>query len=160
MVKKLTIFLLFSFILSVTQYVHATTQMPDDLIYNGSTYKVWDFQLSREMTKNESAFFSKPENRDKRMKVTSNWDGIDITLTIKNSKLYVTKIEFDNYEVLGKPSYKEVFGVDIPKEGMFADWYSGKLITKPYSWHMDESSYTFVFENGVLIDVKKGPTNE
>lgn len=158
MVKKLIISLCISFILPLTQYAYATTQRSDNLIYNDTIYKVWNFQLSREMTESMTAFFDKPENRDKRMIVTSNEDGIAVALAIKNDKLYITKIEFDNYEALGRPSYKEVLGVGIPKEGLFADWYSGELITKPYSWHMNESLRTFVFENGVLKDVK-GPAN-
>ncbi|NQU73418.1 MAG: hypothetical protein HQ547_01730 [Candidatus Omnitrophica bacterium] len=159
---KRVMLLCLSIVLLFNQYAHATTQRSDDLIYDGKTYQVWGFTLSDKMTENKIIFFDKPEYPSKGVMVTSNWDGIGVSLVVKNNKLYVMKIDLDIWaeKSAEMPPYKDVFGIDIPKQGLFADWYSGELITEPWSWHRNESSHTFFFENGVLKEVKKGPVQE
>lgn len=157
---KKTIFLIALIVITLTQHTYATTQVGDNLTYNGNEYKVWVFTLSDKMGENKAKFFKDPEHSGKGIVTTANWDGVVVDLIIKDNKLYVTKIDLDAWEDVGKPSCEDVFGVTMPEGGLFADWYSGELITEPYSWHMDGSSHTFVIKNGILTELKKGPLQE
>ena len=63
-----------------------------------------------------------------------------------------------NWEILGRPSSKDIYGVDIPEEGLITDWFSGELSTEPWLWNKEETTETYCFEKGVLQEIKKGPT--
>lgn len=159
---RVTIFriIVISTVLFLNQYAYATIQESDSLLYKDKKYEVYGFELTDEMSKNRMTFLKETGNVDNCWASTSNWDGISISLSVKDNKLYITKIDLDNWELLGKPSCQVVFGISIPEEGLFANWFSGELRPTFYSWHADESSFTFYFKKGVLEEIRKGPTQE
>ena len=70
-----------------------------------------------------------------------------MTLLLKGNKLYVTEILLGRFEeAKKKPSEIEAFGVDIPKDGLLADWFSGKL----YLGGFNSPKGKLLFDEGIL----------
>lgn len=149
--------IMISIVLFLHQYVYATVQVADKLLYDGKEYDVHGFKLTDEMNARRMTFLKETGNAEHSCSTSANWDGIEVNLSIKDNKLYITKIDLDNWELLGKPSCQEVFGTSIPKKGLFANWFSGELRPTFYPWDANEPSSTFFyFKNGVLVEIKKG----
>lgn len=151
---KRILYISVSIFLLLNTCAFATMQRPDYLINDGETYKTWGFTLSPQMIENKERFVKKPENADKVVYASNDWAGIVTSLLVKDSKLYVLKIDLTCWAGSEIPSNEDVFGIDIPERGLFADWYSGKIYT---SW--DKEGF-FYFENGILKKIKKNPTEQ
>jgi len=134
------------------QYSHATPLRPDTLFYKDKIHGVYGFYLTRKMHINRLDFLKRNGFKKKEVFWLDDPDGMHITLALKDGKLYLTKIDIDEWEFMGKPSYEDFFGVNIPKGGLFAYWFSGELISPsdPYSIS-DESSLKFYFRKGLLF---------
>ena len=150
------IFLLsLSFLLMCSNCFCETAQESDNLIYEEQTYDVWNFALSRHMNDAKWFAFNDPKY-DMWVPEQENWDGITMTLQIKDNKLYINKIIIDVWTKAEDPSYMEIFEVDIPEQGLFADWFTGQMMTEVDKGLLKDSSLTFIIEKGVVKEVIKG----
>ena len=129
--------------------------MGDRLIYKGDTISVYPFILEKyiyEHPKKEEAY---KEIYKSGYGPTSCWRGFVALFELKNDSLFLVKthgkIDIDLSVTFGK------------KNNVFIGWYSGAL-TSPKNnkiyWHdgwggFYEYETDFVFENGILKDVKE-----
>jgi hypothetical protein len=115
-----TILILFSFSIAL-----ATAQIPDKIIYEGESYKLFTNPL-------ESYFKLHPDKKpETNIVMTSLWRGYVATFDIKDNKLFVKDIEIkvqkndDNNKIEWKSVLDEVFP---DKDSLYMDWYSGLLV--------------------------------
>lgn len=157
--KSLIIILLLSF----SQDVFATAQIPDQLIYKGTTYHLNNNPL-------ETYFKEHPKKRPEG-DITSSalWRGYIATFTIEDQMLILKDIQVQVYEheegkeewrpnVTLKSVLKEVF----PEEKkLIIDWCSEILILpsgeiEDYVHH----GYASTFEQYLLLEIKEGVLQE
>lgn len=119
--------ILFTLILFLFSYsaLMATAQIPDKLVYEGESYKLFTNPL-------ESYFKKHPDKKPiAEIMMTSLWRGYVATFEIKDYKFYVKDIEIpvrkegDDTDLEWKSVLEEVFP---DEDSLFMDWYSGLLV--------------------------------
>lgn len=111
-------------ILLLNSIVLATAQIPDKLIYEGESYKLFTNPL-------ESYFKLHPDKKPKpEIVMTALWRGYVATFEIKDNKLFVYDIEIQvQKDDDSKPEWKSVLAEVFPDtDSQYMDWYSGLLL--------------------------------
>lgn len=154
MKKHLIIFLLFIG-LSV-QYIYATQQIPDKLIYKGDTLDIHAFIFDRyiqEITLSEKA---NKEIENAKSISTALWRGLVATYEVRNDSLFLIGVKGENKEV----DLSLIFGKTTD---IFMHWHSGTSTTYADQVIYDTSfiggfykyETDFHFEKGILRKTEK-----
>ena len=136
---------------------HATEQIAYPLMINGNVHYTEGFYLSKEMTANLKHF----RKEHKIARNSANWNGFYAKLSVRENKLFATYLHIDMPQIVRTKAYpapSEIFGVSIPADGLFADWFSGAL-DEPFG-ELDNLKFhkyvrIFIFENGCLVTIKE-----
>ncbi len=152
-VKYIWIFL---FLITNSQNIFGTAQIPDYLVYKGDTLAIYANPL-------ESYFENhiRPESVFEEIGFSSTdcWRGYVAYWELKNDSLYLTRIEGDSVDI----KLSSIFSDRKVKNKVFADWYNYSILN-PYGKelhyvHMGYGSIyeferEFVFSRGILREIK------
>ncbi|MBF0217785.1 MAG: hypothetical protein HQL30_12430 [Candidatus Omnitrophica bacterium] len=135
-------------VFSLCHLAYSTEQVPDIITIEDEGIFMWGFSLSPVMERKQNEFIDRPENSKYRAgATTANYDGVQMSLILKGNKLYVSEIILSSFgEAEKKPAYMEVFGVDIPEDGLFADWFSGSIYLGDFYFPKGK----LLFDKGIL----------
>ena len=139
-------------IISCFSMSKATEQVPDYLIYNGDTLKIF----SNPLQDRESVLLLDTTFHNKICMSSDCWRGYRATWVLENQKLYLVKIEdCCNSSIIA--DLEVIFKEDHNQGKVFANWYSGDIIIPKgkllYGEHMGYSN-VYEFEN--IIEIMNG----
>lgn len=142
----------------------ATGQMPDKMTYEGEVYPVHGFQLTEQINNNLHNY--RMTSKCAPIFVSSNWDGFYAELSLRDNRLYLMNLTTDwdkrPSSNCKPPTVNEVFGVTLPADGLFAEWFNGRLVNG-YGECSDLSCShyrLFYFKSGILTKVEEQDREE
>jgi hypothetical protein len=123
----------------------ATVQTGDVFRIGDQTHIVHRFELPADLLRKIDEV--QKQMGDRRVTVSSNWDGFYSTLELRDSRLFLTSLEINWLGGTRKP-------IDLgPSNSIFCDWFSGELLEIKLGEHGRNilRRDLFLFKDGILI---------
>jgi hypothetical protein len=140
------------------RFACATPQVGTPLLIDGATHKVYGFRLRRDMEETflKNLFMLPIES-------TGNYKGYLDRLEVREKRLFLISLDIERpghpFWPFNGPSVKTMFGSTVPKDGIFAEWFTGDLeepLGEPVYFYttITKKVRAFVFEKGILKKIE------